>query len=160
MIKKGPANYPEVVSQYSANNKWSDSDFTGNNTLYDAFTASSTITNYDNYFASSTYAYYYDWLSAKYPNSNIFDTDGSPNWLEPNQGGAGTCYLMQAMSGVGEFPQLIKDTFLTQERNDAGIYALRIFLRGKPYVITIDDEFLFKYPNYGTYLVNAQPSTD
>jgi hypothetical protein len=33
-------------------------------------------------------------------------------------------------------------------------------LRGKPYVITIDDDFLFKWPNYGTYLVFADPSSN
>ena len=33
--------------------------------------------------------------------------------------------------------------FVTDTKNDAGIYNLRFFIRGKPWVITIDDEMLF-----------------
>mmetsp|Transcript_13133 Transcript_13133/g.22191 ORF Transcript_13133/g.22191 Transcript_13133/m.22191 type:complete len:156 (+) Transcript_13133:481-948(+) len=51
---------------------------------------------------------------------------------------------MAAMSAVSEFPDLIKESFITQELNDAGIFAIRLFIRGKPWVLTIDDEFLFR----------------
>jgi hypothetical protein len=48
------------------------------------------------------------------------------------------------MGAVAEFPDLIKSVFLTKERNSAGIYAVRLYIRGKPWVITLDDEFLFR----------------
>lgn len=47
------------------------------------------------------------------------------------------------MASISEYPELIKSVFLTQEINSAGIYAFRFFIRGKPWVVTIDDELLF-----------------
>ena len=35
--------------------------------------------------------------------------------------------------------------FKTQEINQQGIYALRFYIRGKPWIITVDDEFLFYF---------------
>ena len=49
------------------------------------------------------------------------------------------------MGMISEFPALVKNVFITQEINDAGIYALRFFIRGKPWVVTVDDYFLFDY---------------
>ena len=46
------------------------------------------------------------------------------------------------MGAVSEFPELIEDVFITDQKNDAGIYKLRFFIRGKPWVVTIDDEML------------------
>jgi hypothetical protein len=50
-----------------------------------------------------------------FKNANIFKAD--PTWLEPTQGGAGTCYFVQACSGVAEFPDLIKKALITQSFN-------------------------------------------
>lgn len=47
------------------------------------------------------------------------------------------------MSGVAEFPAIIKSIFLTDTENAAGIYALRFFIRGKPWVVAVDNELLF-----------------
>jgi hypothetical protein len=44
---------------------------------------------------------------------------------------------------VAEFPNMIKNTFLTKSLNDAGIIGVKLYIRGKPWVITIDDEFLY-----------------
>lgn len=33
--------------------------------------------------------------------------------------------------------------FVTTEKNSAGIYAFRFFIRGKPWIVTVDDYFLF-----------------
>jgi hypothetical protein len=106
MIKAGPENYNDIINggTYNSNNKYVDTAFTGNATLYDQWTASSTVTSMNNGFADSTTAYYFSRMSTKYPAANIFDNNGEPTWLEPNQGGAGTCYIMSAMSAVAEFP--------------------------------------------------------
>jgi hypothetical protein len=47
------------------------------------------------------------------------------------------------MSGVAEFSSLITSIFVTDKKNDAGIVAVRLFIRGKPWVVAIDDNLLF-----------------
>ena len=51
------------------------------------------------------------------------------------QGGAGTCYIMAAMGAMAEFPELIKSMFVSgTEISQNGIYNIRFFIRGKPWV--------------------------
>jgi len=50
---------------------------------------------------------------------------------------------MAAMSSVAPFPELINSVFLTKEKNDAGIHAVRFFIRGKPWVIDVDDRMFY-----------------
>ena len=75
-----------------------------------------------------------------YPDATLWGAD--PDWGQVYQGGAGTCYIMAAMAALSEWPDLIKSTFLTQQKNDEGIYAIRFYIRGKPWLITVDDEVL------------------
>lgn len=42
---------------------------------------------------------------------------------------------------------MIKDIFLTKTKNTPGVIGLTFYIKGKPWVITIDDYMLF----YGTY---------
>jgi len=51
--------------------------------------------------------------------------------------------------------------FLTQTKNSVGIYGVRFFIRGKPWVVTIDDSFLYSKPgaNYLPLLKFAQPNS-
>jgi len=65
------------------------------------------------------------------------------------QGMAGTCYIEASLGALAEFPTLVKNVFVTQEKNEAGIYAFRFYIRGKPWVVTVDDNFLF-YNEDGT----------
>ena len=58
------------------------------------------------------------------------------------QGLAGDCYIIAAMSSLAEFPELVKDVFLVDSLNPQGIYAFKFYIRGKPWVVTIDDTFL------------------
>lgn len=51
----------------------------------------------------------------------------------------GDCYFMASASAVAEWPNLINNIFLTKNKNKAGIFAVRVFIRGKPYVISVDD---------------------
>ena len=50
------------------------------------------------------------------------------------------------MSAAAPFPDIINNVFLTKEKNDAGIHAVRLFIRGKPWVIDVDDRFLYYFP--------------
>ena len=53
---------------------------------------------------------------------------------------------MASSAGIGEWPELIKEIFLTKTKNAAGIHGVKLYIRGKPWVISIDDYLLFKYP--------------
>jgi hypothetical protein len=46
------------------------------------------------------------------------------------------------MSACAEFPSLIKNALLTQTRNNASIYAVNYFIRGRPWTIAVDDYLL------------------
>jgi hypothetical protein len=37
----------------------------------------------------------------------------------------------------------IKGLFLTNTKNEQGIYGVKLYIRGKPWVITVNDEMLF-----------------
>lgn len=52
------------------------------------------------------------------------------------------------MASVAEFPFLIKNALLTQTKNQASIYGFRFWIRGKPWVIAIDD-YLYMYNQLG-----------
>jgi hypothetical protein len=51
---------------------------------------------------------------------------------------------MMASSALGEWPNLVKDIFLTKTKNSAGIIGVKFYIKGKPWVISIDDYHLFK----------------
>lgn len=49
---------------------------------------------------------------------------------------------------------MIKDKFIQNKSNKAGIYTIKMYLRGKPTLITIDDTLFFKQD---TILSSAKP---
>lgn len=46
---------------------------------------------------------------------------------------------MASIAAVAEYPQLLYDLFVTDEDNAAGIYGVQFFIRGKPWVVDLDD---------------------
>jgi hypothetical protein len=50
---------------------------------------------------------------------------------------------MSTIASLAEWPQLVKNIFLTKNKNSVGIFALKVSIRGKPYVISVDDILLF-----------------
>lgn len=80
-----------------------------------------------------------------FTSARLFKADGSATYIEPQQGGAGTCYFISAIATAAEFPNLIQNMFLTGTGNpDAGIIGMRFFIRGKPWVISLDDKLVFQ----------------
>lgn len=65
---------------------------------------------------------------------------------------------MSAMAGIAEWPQLVKNILLTQTKNTAGIFGVKLFIRGKPYVISVDD--LLLYRSIDSYPVFSKLSDD
>lgn len=101
--------------------------------------------------------YWWNRYPTEYPDVTVFPADGTPLINDVRQGGAGTCYLMSSIAAVAEQPQLIKDVFLVDNKNDAGIYAFTLHIRGKPWVVDIDDEMLWQFPPpYVAQLVYSQ----
>ena len=81
------------------------------------------------------------------PNSPLFNA-GTVSYLEPNQGGLGTCYHVASLSSAAEFPSLITDAFLTGTSDSPiGLYGVRFYVRGHPWVVTTDDKFIFNNGN-------------
>ena len=72
-----------------------------------------------------------------YPDSDVFV--GDPGWLDANQGEVGDCYILAAMGTMAERPAMVEDAFITGEKNAAGIHGVRFYIRGKPWIIDIDD---------------------
>ena len=84
-----------------------------------------------------------DWTTYLPTTTDLFYANGTISFSQVNQGGLGDCYFMAASAAIGEWPSLVKSVFLTQNKNKAGVFALRVFIRGKPYVITVDDNIMF-----------------
>ena len=69
----------------------------------------------------------------------------SVTYNEPNQGDAGTCYFVAAIAAAGEWPSMITDMFVSgMDENKAGIYGIKFYIRGKPWVVSVDDKLLFE----------------
>ena len=66
------------------------------------------------------------------------------------QGEAGTCYIISSLATVAELPGEIESLFYTLGDNPAGIYGVKFFVRGKPWMVDIDDEMLFMWPRRPT----------
>jgi hypothetical protein len=56
----------------------------------------------------------------------------------------GDCYYITSLAALAEFPSLIKNIVLTPTINSASVYGVVFNIRGKPWVIAIDD-YLFMY---------------
>ena len=81
----------------------------------------------------------------------IFE-DETVHFTEANQGGLGNCYFINSIAGVAEFPDLITRMFVSGlEENDAGIYGIRFYIRGKSWIVTIDNKMPFRYSYYYGY---------
>jgi len=64
---------------------------------------------------------------------------------------------MAAIAAAGEWPSMITDMFITGTDDSAiGLYGIKFYVRGKPWVVTIDDKLLY---SSGT-LLYAQPADD
>jgi hypothetical protein len=46
---------------------------------------------------------------------------------------------MSSMGATADFPELIQAAFVTPKKNKNHIHGVRLFIRGKPWVLTVDD---------------------
>ena len=59
---------------------------------------------------------------------------------------------MAAFGVISEHSEIMDKVFLIKNENQAGIYAFRFFIRGKPWIVTIDDIMMFNGPFFAPTL--------
>ena len=57
------------------------------------------------------------------------------------QGKCGDCYFLSTLSSFAETPARIKKIFLNTEVNEAGIYAVSLYVNGEKRTVVVDDHF-------------------
>jgi len=60
------------------------------------------------------------------------------------QGDVGDCYFLSASAALAEHPKRIEKLFLTKSLNREGIVAVKIFIKGRPEIVTIDTAVPYK----------------
>jgi len=51
---------------------------------------------------------------------------------------------MAAIASAGEWPSMITDMFITgTDDSSIGVYGIKFYVRGKPWVVTVDDKLLY-----------------
>ena len=152
-LKKGPANIPEVIHWGNNNStyRWIDEDFQGKETLYQVPYVGNT--NFQSTVDTNLNSgnYWFKSYTEQSPTTNIpIFKDNTATVDQVVQGEAGTCYLMSSLASVAEAPQVIKDVFLTDTKNSAGIIGVQFYIRGKPWAVSLDSSFLYMYPSTPT----------
>ena len=66
---------------------------------------------------------------------------GEPGPNDIKQGRCGDCYFLASLSALAEFPDRIKRIFLTKDVNEAGCYAVQMYINGEKRTIVVDDYF-------------------
>lgn len=135
-MKKGPAEFREIIQK---GKRYTDWGFYRRDTLYWPFmTGIGAVYNYESGIISGDYKF--ERINDIYPQSTLFGEGVS--WNDVVQGSVGNCYFLASIAAIAEHPNVIKKVFLTDQVNSAGIYAFRMYIRGKPWVVTIDDSIL------------------
>jgi hypothetical protein len=126
-----------------AGTKWVDPQFGNSDAIY---------WNDFNQAQVSGYISNINWARAntRFTNPTLFGNAITTNNI--HQGALGDCYYLCSISALAEWPARLKNVFLTQTYNSAGIFAVKVYIRGKPTTIVIDD-FLPFYGTTGTNLL-------
>ena len=82
--------------------------------------------------------------------------DVGPNDIK--QGKCGDCYFLSSLSALAEYPERIEKIFLTKEINEAGCYAVSLFVNGERRTVVVDD--YFPYDSHKETWAFSRPSED
>ncbi len=80
---------------------------------------------------------------------SLFGTDVEP--IVMTEGALNDCYFLAALSAVSEDSDRLQSMFLTDELNDQGIQAVRLFIKGIPTTYVVDDYLPFLDNGDGTF---------
>lgn len=94
------------------------------------------------------------------PPAQVLDT-GAQLYTQVYQGYSDTCYVLAALSSISLNRRVFHRILLNKETSQSGYYIVRLWIRGKPWLINVDDRVAF-YPGtqstvharisqYGTY---------
>ena len=83
----------------------------------------------------------------------VYDKIGPNDIL---QGKCGDCYFLSSLSSLAENEDRIKRIFLTKTVNDAGCYAVSLFINGEKKTVVVDD--YFPYDPYKDQWAFSRPS--
>ena len=137
-LREGPDMFTDIKAKTQV---YEDESFNGRNTLYWlTYSDLAMVRSYETNLWWGNYSF--QRVADVYPDATLFGSD-NPQWHDIMQGNFNTSYIEAALGALAEFPAVVKSVFLTQEKNDAGIYAFKFHIRGKPWVVTVDDTFLF-----------------
>lgn len=143
-LKAGPANPAKILG---TGKKYTDDTFGGDSAIHDGREA--------NEFSGKTIVFKRWSEMPDYKGFTVLGADdNTPMMNEASQGQLGNCYFVSAMSAAAEFPELIQNMFVNKEKNDEGLYLIRFFIRGKPWVVSIDDYLVTE----NNHLILTQPS--
>ena len=76
-----------------------------------------------------------------YPEADLFKYETI--WEDVAQGNVGNCYFLASITALSKYDEVLEDIFITKEKNDAGIYGVQFYIRGKPWIIDVDDYLVF-----------------
>lgn len=130
--KAGPANYEAIIASGA---EWNDTQFPMDSTAYSWFNL--TGANYTRASLISARSNTFLRLKDKYPTNTLFGTSNSRDDIV--QGGLGDCYFLAAISAYAENDSRFQQNFVNKNQSGAGIWALNVWIRGVPSVVTIDD---------------------
>ena len=66
-------------------------------------------------------------------------SEGKSPYSTMKQGTLGSCYLLAAYVGLDARPGALEKLFYNHDINDAGIYAMRMYMEGRPVYVHVDD---------------------
>ena len=160
-LKEGPYNINQALYDFKEKSMvYNDDEWDGLDVLFKkGYPDSSKETSWTSNFNDGTWEYKKWTEMAGFETATLFK-DGTATYTEPRQGGAGTCYIIQSLATYAEWPDYITDMFITgtdMSGPNAGIIGVTFYIRGKPWVVTIDDKLFFKTFNNQKALVFNQP---
>ena len=142
---EGPAPVVQIIANGT---NYTDTSFTGKDMVW--WEGDNLPAPYYSYYldlVNSGNYIFRDWTAYLQSTTDLFYANGTISFSQINQGSLGDCYFKAGLSAIGEYPSLVRSVFLTQNKNKAGIFALRVFLRGKPHVISVDDNIMLTKSN-------------
>jgi len=81
-------------------------------------------------------------------SQTIYGDDVTNDFEDIDQGMLGDCYYLSAISALGMMNDRLNYTIETDRINDAGVFAMRVYVKGVPTVVAVDDYIPF-YNAYG-----------
>lgn len=85
----------------------------------------------------------FDSLFKKYPSNSLFGANGIDVMDTAQSQYLGDCYFIAGIVAYSQKTESFSKTFIIQEVNESGILAFNVYIRGMPFVLTIDDQIPF-----------------